>query len=140
MDFRVTNYTTFSNIFATCFELGFHQSDQLGTRPDKLERRFEDLRQRNEASVANDDVDRLRNLVGGQEARIGLLVDDNPRVLPKLPRQLISADVDRVDLGRTARQQDVRKATGRRPDIERHRAAHVEAEVRQPVIELDTSA
>ena len=33
-------------------------------------------------------------------AGIGLLVDDDARILPQLPRQLVGADVDRIDLRR----------------------------------------
>jgi len=67
-------------------------------------------------------------------------VDDHPRVLPQLPRQLVGADVDRIDLRRAAAQQNIGEAAGRRADIERHRSRDIEAEMGQPVVELDPAA
>ena len=46
----------------------------------KFHSAVEDLGQRYEAGIANDDVDRLGYDFGGQFAGVGLLVDDNPRV------------------------------------------------------------
>ena len=49
-------------------------------------------------------------------------------------------DVDGVDASRAARQEDIRKSPGRRPQIEAGASVDIDIEVSQGVIEFDTAA
>ena len=57
-------------------------------------------------------------LVGGQRPGVGPLHRDHPRVASERLGELSAADVERVDPGRAALEQDVGEAAGRRPDVE----------------------
>ena len=97
---RIADDAALPHFLAPRLELRLDQRDQLRARLRQLERRFEHLGEADEARVADDDVDRLGDDAGVESAGIGLLVDDDARVLPQLPRQLVGADVDRIDLRR----------------------------------------
>ena len=75
-----------------------------------------------------------------QVAGIGLFVDDHAVVAAQFPRQLVGADVDRIDLRRALGQQHIGEPAGRASDVERHRAGHVEPEMLQPMRQLDPAA
>src|SRR5437868_2402176 len=72
--------------------------------------------QRDEGHVRDHDVDGFfdRNSL----ARIDALVHDDPRVLMQLPIELAPPDVDRVNAGRAALQENIGEPTGRRADID----------------------
>src|SRR5262245_38878498 len=97
MDSRITDYPALADFFAPRLELGLHQSDQLRTRIGEIDGTVEHLRKRDEAGVADNDVDRIGNNAGSQVARIGLFVDDDSRIAAQLPGELVGADIDGVD-------------------------------------------
>src|SRR5688572_18909659 len=140
VDGRVADHSAFADLVAIRLELRLDQRNQPASRPGKCERRVEHLGERNEAGVADDQVDRLADDVGGQVAGVGLLVDDDAQVLAQLPGELVGADVDREHLHRPALEQYVGEAAGRGADVERHRARHVPAEMIERMSELDAAA
>ena len=133
MDGRIADDTAFPDLLPPRLELRLDQRDELRAGLRQLQRRFEHLRERDEARVADDDVDRLRHLLGCEIAGVGLLQHDHARVLPQLPRELVGADIHRIDLRRPAREQHIGEPAGRAADVERDRAAHIEAEVVEPM-------
>ena len=84
------------------FELRLDQSDEARARFGKGHRHRQHLRQRDEAGIADDQIDGLGNMVGGQDARARLFEDDHALVLPQFPRQLVGARIHRIDARRTA--------------------------------------
>ena len=102
-------------------ELRLDQSDQPPAGPCEIQRAIEHLGERDEARVADDEVDRLGDDFVGQIAGVGLLMDDDPGILAKLPGKLVGADVDRINFRRAALKQDVGEASGRGADIQRDR-------------------
>ena len=61
----------------------------------------------------------VRQLVGGQRARVDPLEHDDPRIAAQRPVELPVADVERDDARGAALQQHVGEAAGRRADVER---------------------
>ena len=61
-------------------------------------------------------------------------------IIAQLPRKLVRAAVDRVDPRRTAAEQHVGEAAGRRADIDRHRTGNVPAKMVQAMRQLDAAA
>src|SRR5690606_22992498 len=98
------------------------------------------LRKRDEACVANNEVDGLGNMVGSQNTRTRLFMNDDALVLAQLPRQLIGARIDRIDPHRAAAQQHVGETPGRRAYVDRDRAGDIPAEVCERMVELDAAA
>ena len=64
-------------------------------------------------------------------------MDDDPRILSKLPGKLVGADVDRINFRRATLKQDVGESSGRGTDIQRYEAGHVPAEMVEGVGQLD---
>src|SRR6185312_176780 len=136
----ITDDAALPHLLPRRLELRLDQRDQPGAGLRQFQRRFENLRQPDEARVAHDDLDRLRNNAGVHAPRIRLLMNHHSRVLAKLPCELVGADVDRIHSRRATAQQHVGEPTGRAAHVERHRARNVETEMRQPMIELDSTA
>ena len=67
-------------------------------------------------------------------------MDNDAGVLPQLPGELIGADINRINLRRPTREQDVGKSAGRATDVQRHCTRYVEPEMREAMIELDPAA
>ncbi len=119
-------------------ELWLHERDDRARVAEMSERRRQRDPQRNEREIGDDDVDGLRQL----EALAGVDPLHHPHALvaAQLPVQLSFADVDGVDAQDAALQQAVGEPAGRRSDIERNEARHVEAEIVQRALELLASA
>ena len=67
-------------------------------------------------------------------------MDNDARVLPQFPRQLVRAAVDGVDAGCAVGQQHIGKAARRCADVESQRAINVDAEhLERADVEVDTA-
>ena len=82
----------------------------------------------------------LRQLIGGERARVDPLEHDDAGIAPQLPVELAVADVERDDPRRAAAEQDVGEAAGRGADVEREASGHLDAEDVERVRELDAAA
>ena len=60
VDRRIAHHAALAHLLAPRLELRLDERDQLRARLRQLQRRFEHLGEPDEARVANDDVDRLR--------------------------------------------------------------------------------
>jgi hypothetical protein len=82
----------------------------------------------------------LRNEIGVEVAGVGLFQRDDARLALQAGVQLALADIDRVNLGRAAREQDVGEAAGGRADIETDEASGIDAEAIEPLDEFESAA
>ena len=84
--------------------------------------------ERDERDVDDGEVDGLAEGLAGQVPGVRPVVDDDPRVAGDRVRQLTPPDVDGVDAGRAALEQDVGEAAGRRAGVEADEPRRVDAE------------
>src|SRR3954463_8892447 len=96
VDGRVADDPALAHLSPAGFKLRLDQYNHLPVRPEQRDRGGQDQGHRNEAHVADDEVDRLADGVEGQLARVDVLVEDDARVGPDRPGQLPRPDVHRV--------------------------------------------
>ncbi len=121
-------------------ELGLDQRDEPRLGPRQGEGSGQDEGERDEARIADDEIDGLGDLLGRQVAGIGALEHDDPRIVAQRPGQLAVADIHGVDPGSTTPQQDLREAAGRGADVDRDGARGIDPETVEPGQELQGSA
>ena len=78
--------------------------------------------------------------VAGQMAGIQTLAQNNARILAQLPGELAAADIDRIDLGGAAGEQDIGEAAGGGADIEADPARGIDPEMIERMGELQPAA
>ena len=139
MNGRIADDALLADFAALGLELRFDQRDQTRAGAGKGERDGEDLRQRDEAGVADDPVDRFGDVFGGEQAGRELFENDDALVLAELPGKLVGAAVDGIDASGTIGEQHVGEASGRRADVDGDRADRVPAPVIERVGELDAA-
>src|SRR5262245_23343179 len=136
----IADDAAFADLAGADLELRLDERDELRDGRCKRERcRQHDL-EADEAGIADDPIDGVRDVPAREMARIGALEDDDAGVLAQLPGQLPVADVDGVDLGGAPGQQHVSKAAGRGADVEPDAAARIDGEMIEGVGELEAAA
>ncbi len=109
-------------------ELRLDQSHQPSPGRGEFESRRQRQGQADEADIGDDGRHLLADHRPVERPGVGAFQDHHPRVHPELGMELAAADVDRIDLGRAARDQDIAEAAGRGAEIERDRIFWVKAE------------
>src|SRR5581483_10652507 len=95
---RIADDTALADLTLAGLELGFDQYNQLRVRRSEHRRQSrEDKRNGDEADVADDEIDRLADLVRVQIARVDAFVHDHARVGAQLPVELPRADIHGVN-------------------------------------------
>ena len=112
MNGRIANHPALPDLVAPGFELGFDERHEPCPLLCKCKRAFEYLGEPDEASVANNQVHRFRDVICGQDTCAGLFENDHPVILAKLPRELVRSAIDCIDATRTAREENVCKSAG----------------------------
>ena len=101
----------------------------------------QDLAQRDERDVDDDQVRRVRELLGRERAGVDALDHGHARVLAQAPVELAVGDVERDHVRRAALQQAVGEAAGGRADVQRRGGRRpATAERVERVGELDAAA
>jgi hypothetical protein len=114
-------------------ELGLHESDDRATgRPGAVPEgrgdRTQHESQRDEGNVDHSEVDRLAQGLRRQVPGVQPIVDDDPRIAGDPVGELAAPDIDRVDPGRAALQQDIAEAAGRGASVEADPAGRIDPE------------
>ena len=119
---------------------GLISATSRGLRPRQRQRRRQHQPQRDEARIADDEIDRLGNLGRRQVPRIGPLEHDDPRVGAQPRVELPVADVDGMHPRGAAAQQDVGEPAGRCTDVETDEPGGIDREGVQPGDQLVRAA
>ncbi len=119
---------------------GLIRGDQPGPRGRKRQGTREDEAQRDEARVADDELDRRSEIRRFQGTNVGRFPQRHAGVMPQARVKLVTADVDRHDMRRTARQENLGEAARRGADVEAAATGGIEAEEVQAGRELDAAA
>ena len=82
-----------SNLVTTGLKLRFDERDKRRAVFGKCDRAREHFGKTNEAGIAYDQVNGLRNMDGRKYSGAGLFMDDHTAVLTQFPRQLVGAAV-----------------------------------------------
>ena len=90
--------------------------------------------------VASEKIAILVHGSSGSSTSVHALADDDPWVLPQLPRELPVTDIDGVNPSNAAIEQHVGKAASRSADIERNHSLDRDSEVVERVGELNAAA
>lgn len=135
----VAHDSTLANLTLADFELRLDQRCQMRARACKCERRGKDFFQTDKARIADNDIDRHGNMLGRQMTGVGAFKDNHTVVAAQLPVQLAIADIDRVDLFGATRQQDIRKSSGRRPDIKTGLPRNIDLECLQRAFQFEAA-
>src|SRR3989442_7504611 len=138
MDRRVSN-DPLAHLGTTRFELGLDQRNHVATWPQDRWHDGQDLAERDERDVDDDEVDQAWQITGGEVARIEAFDDDHTRIVSQRPVELAVADVERDHARRAALEQGVGEPSGRSPDVERLASLHSNAKRVEPMGELDAS-
>ena len=136
---RIANHPTRPDAPLADFELGFDQGEQAAPRRHKVEGGGKRGFKADEADVTGDQGHRLCDLVGRQITGVRPLEDDDALIFTQSPGELPVTDIDGVNPGRAARQEDISKSPGRRAEIEADPSGDIDAEVGQGVIEFDAA-
>ena len=97
-------------------------------------------RGRDEAGIANRQVELLRDLFRGEIARVDALADHHARIVAQFPIELAVADVDGPHARGAALQQTIGEAAGGASDVQTNLAADIDTEMIQRGSQLDTAA
>ena len=112
MDRLIAHHTLLADLVTFGFKLWLDQRHKQPVGPDEVERHVEHLGERDEAGIADDDIDGVGDVHLGEDARTGLFVDDDAIILSELPGELIGTRIDRVNAGGTAAEQDIGEPAG----------------------------
>ena len=107
---------------AAGLELGLDERhDVTGRcRAERGQDRRQDQPERDERHVDRRDGDRFGKRRGRERPGVGPLHRDHPGIASERLGELSTTDIERIDPARTALEQDVGEATGRRADVEGH--------------------
>ena len=115
----VADHAALPHIPAGGLELGLDQGDEMGFGGGQGERRRQDGGEADETRVADNQGDRLGDMVMIEIAGVEPFQGDDAGVLAQLPGELGAAHIDRIDPLGAARQQDIGKTPGGSADIAR---------------------
>jgi hypothetical protein len=114
--------------FASRLELRLDQGDEPCAGDGELERERQRQGQADEAHIGDDGLDRLLDQARVEAPRVGAFERHHAGVGAKARVKLAVADVNCIDSGRAAGEQDIAEASGRGAEVERHPPPRVEAE------------
>src|SRR2546427_3884372 len=138
VDRRVSN-DTLAHLGAAGFELGLDERNHVAAWPQDRRHHGQDLAERDERDVDDDEVDRAGQVAGREVARIEALDDDHARIVSKRPVELAVADVERDHAQRAALDEGVGETAGRGADVERLASLDLNAKRVERMSELDAS-
>ncbi len=140
MNGRVTDHALFSYLVLARFKLRLDKAYHLALRLQKRADRAQNETERNEAQIGNSNVHLLRDLFMRNIADIRPLHADDVRIGAEAPGKLTVADIDGIDLGRTALQQNVRESAGGSAAVDAHGVFHIDGKHTQRLFELPPAA
>ena len=140
MDVGVGDQSLLADLRPSRFELRFDEHDGVTVWPEERRHPWEDPRERDERDIDRDEIDLTE--ISWEHHRLETpCVDPFERhdtsILPELPRQLTATDVESRDAARTALQECIGKASGRRADVERRPPVDDDAERVKGMRQLD---
>ena len=139
MHSRIPDNALLPYFFFSGLELGLYQTGYLTAVLQDACHRRQDQLQRDEADIDRSKVQFVRNLLMGQVAGVGAFQTHDPRILPKLPRQLAIANVHSVDLIRAVLQHTIGKSAGGGPDITADATFQVNRKLRHGLFQLQAA-
>ena len=94
---RIGHEAVLADLVASGFELRLHQRDDVGARGQERRQRRQDVAERDERDVDDDESTGCGTSCGGQRARVDAFEHDDARIVAQLPVELAVADVERDD-------------------------------------------
>ena len=126
MQRRVAHDAALADLALAHFKLRLDQYNHLPLRLEQGNDGRQDQRDRDEADIADDQVDALADRVVRQLARVDALVQDDARIGAERPRHLARPDIHRMDPRRAGLQKRVGEPSGRGADVETDLAGDVD--------------
>ena len=111
--------------------LRLDQGEQLGWRMRQSQSSWDDLLQRYETDIDDDQIGRALQSRRRERTDIGLFETNDLLARAQSCMQLAVTHIDRIDACRAARKQHISKAPGRGADIKAYPARGIEAEIVQ---------
>lgn len=118
MDLRIEQEAAFLDFVPAGFEVGFKEDHAVGGRGQEGKDRRDNFQNRNKRDVHDQEADRFRDIFRGEGPGVGAFEEDNVRTVPQFGVELAVSDIDGVDSGRAAIEEDLSKPAAARADVQ----------------------
>ena len=140
MDIGVADDALLADLVASRFELGLDEGYRMAARLHQCQGSGQQGAEADKTGVTDQHAYRVRHLFSRQMAGIGAFEDGDTRVIAQLLGQLPVTDIDGIDPGRTAAQQDICKTARRGANVQTDPADRIEAEKIESMGQFETAA
>jgi len=140
VDFGAADDAALADVRLAGLELGLDEGDEVGGIGHDGDEGGEDEAEGDESEVGDDEGDGLGELVGLEVADVEAFHDDDTWVVAEGPGELAFADVQGVDAGGAALEEDVGEAAGGGAGVEADLVGGIYMEGVQGVGELEAAA
>lgn len=121
------------------FELRFDQDHRPGVGGAQSQRRRQQCRETDKAGIADQGIDGVRYLIDRQMSGIGLFMHHDASIATEFPCQLTVSYINRMNLCRAMRQQNVSEAASGGADIQANSVTRRQTKMRQRMIQLEAA-